>query len=76
MAPRGGGAGEKDTKVLSSFSSELNISKLLEDDSRILDTLEAHEEEMGQVDDFLAMDQVRCFRVLSLSLISSFHGNL
>ena len=52
----GGGLGEVDTKVLSGFSTELDIAKLLEDENRILDTIEAAEEEVA--DDYVAMDVI------------------
>jgi hypothetical protein len=48
--------GEADTLVLSGFSSELDIAKLMEDESRILDIIEAAEEEENE--DYIPMDTI------------------
>lgn len=46
-----------DDKIVSSFSEEFDIDKMLQDETKILDTLEAEEDE-DNVDEFLAMDNV------------------
>jgi len=50
----GGGAGETDTRVLDSFSKELDIFDLKEEDIRVLDALEAQQTESS----FVAMTDV------------------
>lgn len=52
----GGGLGEADTMVLSQFSRELDIKKMLEDEKKILDIIEAAEEEENE--EFVSMDMV------------------
>jgi nuclear GTP-binding protein len=48
----GGGAGESDTKIMSSFSASLDIDGLREEDMRVLDGLQSSE------DDFVGMDDI------------------
>lgn len=51
-----GGAGERDSAVLSSFSAEFSIEDMLADERRILDTLDSTEDDGNA--DYVAMDEI------------------